>query len=661
VKELKDIVEKVFPPGGTLSRLHPGYEFRPGQIEMAKAVAEALESGRHLIVEAGTGTGKTLAYLVPAIAAAIKGRKRILISTGTKNLQEQLMEKDLPFLSKLFGGKFTASYMKGRGNYLCLFRLEKAEQQPILDGLEQLSQFDSVRQWAKETKNGDRSELDYLPEDISFWSRINARSEVCLGQKCPDFERCFITRMRAKAIESDIVVVNHHLFFADLSLKGSNFGRVLPDYSAVIFDEAHLIEEVASDYFGIAVTNFQLNELARDYLNLFSKDSPEFRNASKKAEKLLGLGDKFFISAASLKSDGRQTLNPNRFKQNNNYKSGLNNAAAALTELFAVLSDIIQLLEPKSDDSPEFENILRRFREFRFSLNFVVNQEEKEFVYWVERSGRTLRLGATPIDVSGILVEKLFEKTDSCILTSATLSSAGSFDYIRNRLGLNDSKVMTMTAASSFDYESQCLMYLPDGMPDPRLPEFGEAAAREIANILKMTHGRAFVLCTSNQSMNTLYELVSSKVNFNCLLQGTRSKKALLNEFKSVAGSVLFATASFWQGIDVQGEMLSCVIIDKLPFSVPTDPVIAARIGAIESAGGNAFLEFSVPEAVIQLKQGVGRLIRSRLDRGVIAILDPRIRTKTYGRYFLQSLPKMPITTKLSDISQVFEEIEKIS
>ncbi|MBC7899774.1 MAG: ATP-dependent DNA helicase [Saprospiraceae bacterium] len=651
-----DHIEKVFGTEGLIAKFHENYEYRGGQIKMAEAISKAFEDKKHLIVEAGTGTGKTLAYLIPAVAAALKGNKRIVISTGTKNLQEQLMEKDIPFLQKILPKKFSAAYMKGRSNYACLYRVHKAENQPILDGLDQMDYFDEVRKWAMETTTGDRRELVDLPENLSFWSRINAKSDICIGQKCPEFEPCFITRMRARAEDADIIIVNHHLFFADLNVRGNKFGKVIPDYGAVIFDEAHLIEDIAADYFGFQISNFQIEELVRDTDSLPIIDAIATRDLTKTSARILGLSDVFWMRFSPARNDGRFPLEPDAFSyRSSNGEQQPTSLGEAYFALDSALERMSGLLEPFAEKIPEAESLQRRTRQTRFDLEFVVTQAERNYVYWLEKRGKGIFLRASPVDVSELLREKLFEKVETCILTSATLSSSGKFDFIRERLGLDSSKTSGMVAPSAFDYEKQAIIYLPRAMPDPRSPEFTQMAAGEIVKLLQITVGRAFVLATSNSSMNALYELVSSRVNFPCFVQGSMSKAGLLEKFRQTPNAVLFATSSFWQGVDVQGEQLSCVIIDKLPFAVPSDPIVAARSRFIDENGGKSFFDYSVPQAVISLKQGIGRLIRSNSDRGVIAILDPRLRTKGYGKDFLQSLPRMRITSDLDDVAGIFQ------
>jgi ATP-dependent DNA helicase DinG len=647
-------MEEIFGPGGLVARAHPEYEYRPGQIEMAEAVLRAFEEKRHLIVEAGTGTGKTLAYLVPAIAAAVARGSRVVISTGTKNLQEQLMEKDIPFLQKVLPRKFTASYMKGRSNYACLQRIRRAETSPVLEGLDELDYFDEVRQWARESQTGDRAELTGLPENLPFWRHIDARSEICVGQKCPDYDACFITRMRQRAMDADIVIVNHHLFFADLALRNSEYGQVLPDYSAVIFDEAHQIEDVAAEYFGAQVSSYQLEDLVRDLALLPVTNVDVNRELTSTAARLTRFADNFWMGFREGRGEeGRAPILPGTFARK---KTDGEIEPTPLGEAYLSLDGALQRMETTLDalaEQPlEIENLIRRVRQARFDLQFIVSGDDNHFVYWMERRGRGLFLRASPIDVSGLLQDKLFEKVETVVMTSATLASAGNFNFIRERLGLAEAD--DLIAPSSYDYERQAVLYLPQQMPDPRSPQFADAAAREVINLLRATRGRAFVLSTSFAGMKALYERVAGRVDYPCFLQGTASKAGLLEKFRETPNAVLFATSSFWQGVDVRGEQLSCVIIDKLPFAVPSDPVVAARQRYIDDQGGSSFYEYSVPQAIISLKQGLGRLIRGATDRGVLAVLDPRLRTKAYGRLFLESLPPCRVTSNIEELASIF-------
>ncbi len=654
--EEKTSTDAIFGPGGLVSQFHDDYEYREGQVKMAEAIARSFKEKKHLIVEAGTGTGKTLAYLIPAINESLRTKKRIIISTGTKNLQEQLMEKDIPFLQRIFPKKFSAAYMKGRSNYACINRLHKSDDQPILDGIGEIDHFREVREWSRGTHTGDRAELTYLPENLSFWSRVNAKSETCIGQKCVDFEPCFITRMRVGAESADIVIVNHHLFFADLNVRGNQFGKVIPDYGAVIFDEAHLIEDIAADYFGFQVSNFRIDDLIRDAGELPISNAVATASIMKACARIAGFGEQFWVRFTQARGqEGRFPLLPDAFA---NRGSDGEDRPTPLGEAYHALDEALARLETEVDvyteQLPEAESVVKRIRQTRFDLDFIVKQADRNFVYWLERRGRGVFLQASPVDVSALLQENLFDKVETCILTSATLSTNGSFNFIRDRLGLTAGNTNSLVAPSSFDYEKQSMIYLPRAMPDPRSPEFSQMAATEIIKILQVTRGHAFVLCTSNQSMAALFELVSSRIGYPCFLQGSMSKAGLLDKFRETPNAVLFATSSFWQGVDVRGEQLSCVIIDKLPFAVPSDPIVAARTKFIDDNGGRSFFEYSVPQAVISLKQGIGRLIRSSTDRGVIAILDPRLRTKSYGRDFLNSLPRMRITSDLNDVATMF-------
>jgi len=564
------------------------------------------------------------------------------------------MEKDIPFLQSILPRKFSAAYMKGRGNYACLYRIHRSGDQPILDGMDDIDHFRHVVDWVRETKTGDRAELTYLPENLGFWNRINARGDICIGQKCPDYEPCFITRMRARAEGAEIVIVNHHLFFADLAVRGGQFGKVIPDYDAVIFDEAHLIEDVAAEYFGCQVSNFRVDELVKDTVALPIADAIAVAGVTKAAGKVAGLSEQFWSRFTMGRgAEGRFPLLEGMFVSGN--------TPTSLGEAHAALDDALSRLEVQADTFadklPEAESVVKRIRQTRVDLEFIARHDDTNFVYWLERRGRGVYLQASPVDVADLLREKLFQNVDTCILTSATLSANGSFNFIRDRLGLERSKTETYIAPTSFDHERQAILYLPKAMPDPRAPEFTSIAASEIVRIINVTQGHAFVLCTSNSSMAALYELVSARTSYPCLLQGSMSKAGLLDRFRATPNAVLFATSSFWQGVDVRGEQLSCVIIDKLPFAVPTDPVVQARAKFIDENGGRSFFDYSVPQAVISLKQGIGRLIRSRTDRGVIAILDPRLRTKGYGRDFLASLPRMKISSDLDAVRDIFADV----
>jgi ATP-dependent DNA helicase DinG len=654
-------MEEVFGPGGLIARYHPNYEHRPGQIEMAEAVNDVFVEGGIALIEAGTGTGKTLAYLIPALASG----RRVIVSTATKNLQEQLYKKDIPFLHKVIPRKFQATCMKGRSNYLCLYKLKRAEEMPVLEGLEEVDYFDEVRRWAAETETGDRAELADLPEDLSFWPQIDARADSCLGQKCPDFDACFITRVRQQALESDVVIVNHHLFFADLALRGGDYGAVLPDYSTIVFDEAHEIENVAASYFGSSVSNYRIADLLQDTQKLVITEPDKAAELMKAVARLSQRSDNFWLGfrgddpysrnqRSGASQESRFPISEDYFfrvDEDGTYR--LTAAGESYSSLVNAVDRLIAALAVVKDPPPELDNIQRRVESLKFDLEFIVEAGEPGFVYWCEKRGRGVFLHATPIDVSGILEERLFSVVHSAVLTSATMTAGERFDFLRNRLGIPHAKERIVE--SHFDFESQAVLYLPSRMPDPRNREFLDASVEEIVQILEATNGRAFVLFTSVSSMRETYERVRGLIDYPIFIQGQGSKIALLERFRSTEGAVLFATSSFWQGVDVQGEALSCVIISKLPFAVPTDPVVSARQKYIDERGGNSFFEYSVPEAIITLKQGLGRLIRSATDKGVLSILDPRIRTKPYGKLFIKSLPPCHITNSIEEAAAIFD------
>ena len=663
-----------FRPGGILAKSSLEYEHRPGQYAMAKAIEQSFADRRHLIVEAGTGTGKTLAYLLPALCRAREQKQRIIISTGTKNLQEQLYFKDVPFLESLLG-PLNVCYMKGRANYVCKQKLYALRDNPLLTGLEEISQFHSILQWERTTETGDRAEVDALPESSSLWNKLDARSEVCLGQTCPNWEQCFITSMRRKALESDIVIVNHHLFFADLSIKqqaaGASDAGILPEAAAVIFDEAHELESIASQYFGIALSNARFDELARDTELLLRAKGASSSAIESAAQTVRERSKLFFASLPAGPSD----LGRLEFIDRADFLEARGDAYIGATNALQRLEGELERLR----EVDEAAGLRKRAADIRNHLKFLLESTDPNTVFWIERratsgmrnAARNARdtavpsaqsfsthLQATPIDVSTLMAETLFERYPSVILTSATLTVAAqdgtpSFDHLKHRLGVPFPKELIVS--SHFDYATQALLYLPPGMPPPRDANFLPQAAERIRRVLEITRGRAFCLFTSHAQMRELHDRLLAQLPYPLLMQGSAPRHVLLQQFRETPNAVLFGTNSFWQGIDVQGEQLSCVIIDKLPFAVPSDPIMKARTDAINAAGGSAFNDFQVPQAVITLKQGFGRLIRSLSDRGVLMLLDPRIRTTRYGATFLDSLPPYSRTDDITQVERFFD------
>ncbi len=632
----RDELEQMLGPGGVIAANHPSYEHRPGQIQMAQAVADAIEQNHHLCVEAGTGTGKTLAYLLPVIYS----NKRVIVSTATKNLQEQLFSKDIPFLEKALGRKLSVCYMKGRSNYLCWNRLEEIEGTPYLFSPHDPKYLKLIKKWVHKTRTGDRAELNELPEDLQLWHHLDARREICTGQKCRNFDACFVTKVRQQALESDIVIVNHHLFFADLALRHGDFGSVLPDYSVLVFDEAHELEDVATQYFGINVSNYRIEELIRDTDRVLAETGSSSAFLTNQVEKLSERSKEFFAAFQaregrfSLQALGSGTDTRRGIHNNDNLSDSYR---ALRMQINVIRSSLINL--PVQSDS--IAALARRCLELENDFSEILESESAEHVYWCEIRGRGVFLWASPINIAALLKERLFSSVECAILTSATLSTGGNFSFVKSRLGLEEAAELIVP--SHFDFKNQAILYIPRNIPEPREEGWVRHACKELETILEASDGRAFLLFTSYSQMEQVYGELKNRLRFPLLIQGEMSKSGLLEAFRATPNAVLFGTSSFWQGVDVQGEQLSCVVIDKLPFSVPSDPVVAARIAQINETGGNAFYDYQIPTATILLKQGLGRLIRSRTDRGILALLDKRIVTKSYGRMFLRSLPPAPL------------------
>ena len=653
VSGLVERVGAVFAADGPLARSLPDFEARTGQQDMAAAVARVFERGGVLLAEAGTGTGKTLAYLVPAILSG----QRVLISTGTKNLQEQIYFKDIPVLRRALDVQFSATYMKGRANYLCLHRLDQIND---TSGPAAYDVFlPIVREWAARTETGDRAELEDLPEDVPFWHDVSATAETCLGTECKRYEECFVTRMRQRAAESDVVIVNHHLLCADAAVRQNAFGEVIPACNHAILDEAHQLEDVATQYFGVGVSTYRIDDLAQDIERLGIPDT------ARAVEKLRDRARMFFNEIAyAHRADGR-VRGEERIRATPSSLAQAGEGAAMLAGALDIVEATLKLLRSRPDTTggngdgrgvqlqpdrqEQIDALAKRADEIRADVRFLMRADEAEYVYFVEFRGRGVFLRASPIDVSAIVRELLLDKMRATVLTSATLAVDGSFEYLKTRLGIRRTDEIRLP--SEFDFERQALLYLPPKMPDPRSPEFAGAAGRQVIEILRRTHGRAFVLFTSYATLRAVQGIAEMALDYPIFVQGTMPRTQLLKVFRETPHSVLLATSSFWQGVDVVGDALSCVIVDKLPFASPGDPVTAARIDAIRARGGEPFDEYQVPLAILALQQGLGRLIRHRRDRGVLAVLDPRLRTKGYGRRFLASIPPAPVVHELDAVA----------
>ncbi|MBY0496182.1 MAG: ATP-dependent DNA helicase [Cyanobacteria bacterium] len=645
---LKRAVEAAFADDGPLVRAVDQFEPRAGQRAMAEAVADTIEHGGVLLAEAGTGTGKTLAYLVPAILS----RQRVLISTGTKNLQEQIYFKDLPALRTALGVPFSATCMKGRANYLCLHRLDQLRAHPAAP----MDFVSTIDEWRRGTGTGDRAELSGLEEDSPLWHDVSAQAETCLGNDCPQYRDCYVTKMRQRAAESDLVIVNHHLLCADASVRQSTYGEVIPDCNHAVIDEAHHLEDVATQYFGIAVSNYRIADLVRDAeralnLGMIEDVDSDLRHAISRVDdhSLTFFGALQTARHARGGFEERLRIGPGWFGDVLDDGLGLIAALSGLADTMRQRSGADEAGTQVNEDA---ETLSRRSAEARDQLTFLLEAADPSYVYFLEARNRGVFLRAAPIDVSRIINEMLFNRMRATIMTSATLTVEGSFDYVKGRLGVQDAAALRVP--SEFDFTEQAILYLPKQMPPPKSPQYGDAVAREVRDLLLRTEGRAFVLFTSYSMLRSVRDLVEPDLPYPVIVQGTAPRSTLLAQFRSTPNAVLFATASFWQGVDVVGEQLSCVIIDKLPFASPGDPITAARIEAINADGGDAFQDYQVPLAILAMLQGLGRLIRHRTDRGVLAVLDPRLRTMGYGRRFLDSFPPAPVTQNPEAVTRFF-------
>lgn len=630
---------ELFSAEGPLSTVLPGYAPRPGQVQLALAVAEALTGGEILLAEAGTGTGKTLAYLAPVVAAG----KKVVVSTATKTLQAQLLDKDVPLLSAALGRPVAAVLLKGRQNYLCLRRFERFRAAPGLRlGREGLL-LDRLERWAGATDSGDRAELSDVPEEFWAWNEVCSTAETCWGSKCPREEECFLLRKRRAAVKAQVLVVNHHLFFADLALRSSAPAEVFPRYAAVIFDEAHHLEQVATQYFGVRVSSYRVADLLR---NASALDGPGRGLPESLQVGLERVEERSNALWASLPA----TAAPSRMRGALEGES-----AERLNGVLEALADWSERLAPRQAESCEAEGLFRRTEELRRDLALFAQAPQAGEVRWSEVRGRGAFLHAAPVEVAQTLGANLFSSGAPVVLTSATLRAGGSFEYLRRRLGILGA-ARELSVESPFDYGRQCLLYVPEEMPEPNSHRFADAAAEQIRGLLLASRGRAFCLFTSHRVLRSVAAALKGALPFRLLVQGEAPREVLLREFQEDLHSVLLGAQAFWEGVDVPGEALSVVIIDRIPFASPAEPLVEARLELLRSRGESPFWSYQVPAAAMALRQGVGRLVRRLEDRGVVAILDRRFVASSYGKYLRESLPPMPITGDLARVRAFLEE-----
>lgn len=626
----------VLGPHGALARHIGGFAPRRHQQEMAEAVAAALAAQDVLITEAGTGTGKTFAYLVPSL---LSGR-RVIISTGTKNLQDQLFHRDLPVVCDALGTAVDAVLLKGRVNYLCLYRFKRQCEAP--DGAmstRTLSDLHHVRRWAGQTRSGDIAEIEGVTEDSPLWPHITSTPDNCLNQTCPDYGECYIVKARRAAQQADMVIVNHHLLFADLALKEEGFGDVLPGADAFILDEAHQVPDVASQFFGLTLGSRQLMELAHDTRLEGVRDAQDMADLQ---------GD-----AAGLEKAARDLLltlggPPRRMAWREAWERP--GVPGAMAQLRAALDRLRAQLEAASVRGKGLENCWRRSVDLGARLRQMCEPQTSDAVHWLELAKASFRLCLTPLDIAESFRGQVLQYRNCWVFTSATLAVGDDFQHFTARLGIGDA--VTRRWESPFDFQHNALMYLPEGLPMPDDEHYTRAVVEAAVPVIEACRGRAFVLFTSHRALQQAAALLPGRMTYPLLIQGAAPKNRLLDDFRALGNAVLLGTHSFWEGVDVRGPALSCVIIDKLPFTSPDDPVLQARCQALRERGENPFLEYQLPHAVIALKQGIGRLIRDEHDKGVLVLCDPRLLGKSYGKVFLNSLPAMPRTRSLEEAVQ---------
>ncbi len=628
-----------FSNEGPLSEVISGYSPRQGQVDMAEAVADAIANQRSLIAEAGTGTGKTFAYLAPAILSG----KKVIVSTGTKNLQDQLFQKDLLLIRKALSVPFNSALLKGRSNYLCIYRLKNAMNSQYGFEKDDAVALGRIKAWSKTTRSGDVSEVSGVGEGAPVWFQVTSTVDNCLGQDCPDYGDCYLAKARKKAQEAELIVVNHHLLCADWSIRETGFGELLPDAEVIIIDEAHQLADTASNFLGVTLSSKKFADIAEDTMAEFlkdAKDMPELRSACESLQhEIKDLRLAFGLEIR--KGEWREIATNAKIMD-------------ALETFKLRLQEFTDQLELASVRSKGLESCFNRAEELEQSLEVLLEDQDGKWIRWFETHRNSFTLSRTPLDIAKEFKLFMLQNQATWIFTSATLSVAKRFEHFCNHLGIE--KAEAFSWESPFDYANQSLFYHPKGVAFPNDPRFVQSVVEFAEPVLNASRGRAFFLFTSHRALNEAAALLEPRVDYPLLIQGSRPKGRLLEQFKKTPNAILLGTSSFWEGVDVRGDMLSCVIIDKLPFFSPGDPVTKARLNAMQQQGKNPFIDYQLPAAVITLRQGIGRLIRDVSDRGVLMICDPRLLKRSYGRVFLDSVPAMRRTREISDVTNFFEK-----
>jgi ATP-dependent DNA helicase DinG len=628
---------------GALAEVISGFSPRPQQIEMALAVEQTIESKGCLISEAGTGTGKTFAYLIPAILSG----KRIIVSTGTKNLQDQLFFSDLPVIRKAIAAPLKTALLKGRANYLCLYRQLILQDDPgAFASPQQVNDFEIVRAWSEETQRGDISELSEVEEDAGIWPLVTSTTDNCLGADCPCYEKCFVVQARRQAQAADIVVINHHLFCADLTLKEDGFGELLPSADCFILDEAHQLPDIASNFFGFSLSSRQFVELTHDAISEYHKEAGDMADIKALADRLETTSKDLRLSMG----DAGRRASWVELEKDEVVQEELQRVKVALV-------GFEELLKEASVRSKGLESCWGRCKEMLTRLNYILDGNQSEFVRWFETYRTSFRIHLTPLNIAETFQSHMENMQASWVFTSATLAVNEDFSHFSKQLGLD--KPESLQWDSPFNYSRQALLYIPKDMPNPSDSNYHEVLLEKALPVIESCKGRTFMLFTSHKALRFAAEWLEGYCDYPLLVQGDAPKTELIHRFKEKGNAVLLGTASFWEGVDVRGEALSCVIIDKLPFASPGDPVQQAMIESMRKKGGNPFFHHQIPQAVIALKQGVGRLIRDVQDRGVLMLCDPRTYQKSYGKQFLNSLPTMRRTRRVEDVTCFFDSQKK--